>query len=183
MKKIFSPYKINEKFVQIISKYMSANIEKYSGLLEPIYTISTGDMTNKNSVFAEWCQRSTPKGTDTVPKKSRAIAKCFQRPKQTDKNADENYFDLISNKFADYADWNEQRTKIMAQTIVQALFETGAVRDMHDQLIVDEDTDRCYLPFSGISFQLSQVVRIIRPCWTYKGKILEMGIIKQMEDK
>lgn len=79
---------------------------------------------------------------------------------------------------SDNTQWDEPTARARVAAFMQLLEKAGLQKDTHQTVTVSADTPMCYYHDDLDEMPVGETYRVESPCWTFNGKVLEKGILK-----
>ena len=151
---------------QIFIQGLQANIDSYSEMFEPVYSVSVGKNKKQEETFAAW---------------NEAVA---AGPEE-----DGGYKALFNKLFGDYAEWGKGKKKVKvkkqnkiykkkAAALVKYFFKANILRGGEVDETGNETTAEKFGFVGDGSIVTDKVYDVLAPCWTYEDKVVDKGVIR-----
>ena len=145
---------------------LQKNIDSYSELFEPVYSVSVGKNKKQEDAFAAW-NEAVKAGPEE----------------------DGGYKALFNKLFGDYAAWGKGKKKVKvkkqnkiykkkAKKLVKLFFKADILRGGDVYETGCETTAEKYDFVGDGSILTDKVYDVLAPCWTYKDKVVDKGVIR-----
>ena len=93
-------------------------------------------------------------------------------------NGCEQLKDWMTALTGDNAQWDEPTARARVNAFMQLLAKAGLQKDTRQTVTVDADTPMCYYHDDLDEMPVGETYRVKSPCWTFNGKVLEKGILR-----
>lgn len=141
----------------LLAEGIARHAELYNGLYEGIYqAVTRNDVTDRDA-FKEWYDRTVYIEED--PEFVRTFTQSF------------------TGGMKDAADAYCAKLK----RLLSLIEGTGIIRRDETELLFDTQTRKAYLYLGTDEPVEGMVCRVMKPCWEYRGQIVEQGIIMKKE--
>jgi len=132
---------------------LKQNPDSFSGIYEALFGVANGTSIRENEVISEWKTRMS------------YLNNC--------PNIQKHWLPLFEN----YESLSPGQQKKGISDFLSFIFSAGIKRDDRSQLIVDKKTQFQYYALNGEEFTAGGTMKIMLPCWTFDGTILEKGML------
>ena len=151
---------------KIFIQGLQANIDSYTGMFEPVYSVSVGKNKKQKETFAAW---------------NEAV--------QSGPDEDGGYKSLFNKLFGDFDAWGRGKKKVKvkkqnkiskkkASELVKYFFKANILRGGDVYETGCETTAERYDFIGDGSIVTDQVYDVLAPCWTYEDKVVDKGVIR-----
>ena len=151
---------------QIFIQGLQKNIDSYSEMFEPVYSVSVGKNKKQEETFAAWNELVAAAPED-----------------------DADYKALFVKYFGDYAEWGKGKKKVKvkkqnkiykkkAAELVKYFFKANILRGGDVYETGCETTAEKYDFVGDGSIVTDKVYDVLAPCWTYEEKVVDKGVIR-----
>ena len=150
---------------ETIAAGILSNINDFTEMFEPVYSVSIGKSNKQQEVFAEWNARVR------------------------DSAEDNGYKALFEKKFGDYASWGQGKKKVKekkankiykkkAKQLVKIFFKGNILRGNSTFETGNENTAELYDYVGDSSIETDKQYEVLAPCWTYQEMTVDKGVIR-----
>lgn len=147
-------------------KGLQTNIDSYSEMFEPVYSVSVGKNKKQEETFAAW-NEAVKAGPEE----------------------DGGYKALFAKLFGGYAEWGKGKKKVKvkkqnklykknANKLVKLFFKANILRGSDVYETGNETTAEKYDFVGDGSIETDKTYEVLAPCWTYEDKIVDKGVIR-----
>ena len=141
------------------------NIDEFSEMFEPVYSVSVGKNKKQTETFASWNE------------------KVLSSPE------DNGYKAIFAKLYGDYDSWGRGKKKVKvkkqnkiykkkAKKLVKTFFKAGIVRGADVYETGCETTAERYDYVGSGSIETDKTYEVLAPCWTCGDKVVDKGVIR-----
>jgi len=149
----------------VLAEGIQENIDSFTDLFEPVYSIVDGKNKRQKATFAAWND-------------------CVQNSEE-----DNGYKALFKDKFGDYESWGQGKKKLKVKKSnkiykkkskkLLKLFKKAGITRSEDAFTVGaENTAEKFIFAGSDSIETDADYQVLSPCWTYGDKVVNKGVIR-----
>lgn len=141
----------------LLAEGIARHAELYNGLYEGIYqAVLRNDSTDRDA-FKEWYDRTTYIEEDAE------------------------FVNTFTQNFSGGAEDAEDAYCAKLEKLFSLIERAGIIRREETELSFDSQTRKAYLYLGTDEPAAGMVCKVMKPCWEYRGQIVEQGIIMKKE--